>query len=102
MNNAFHRPFVDLGISIDHTDITFHAVLQMYAAFSMLITVLLLDLWRLQHVHHAEVMGRELGSQNNRAEAFRAVEAWAHEVEAGTEGSGEAFRAALHALETII
>lgn len=74
----------------------------MNAVLSVLVTVLLIDVWRLQHVHHAEVMGRELGSQNNRAEAFRAVEAWAHEVEAGTEGSGEAFRAALHALETII
>lgn len=88
--------------AMHHTVINKGIPLQMNAVLSVLVTVLLIDVWRLQHVHHAEVMGRELGSQNNRAEAFRAVEAWAHEVEAGTEGSGEAFRAALHALETII
>ena len=88
--------------TVHHTVINKGMPLQMNAVLSVLITVFVIDVWRLQHVHHAEVMGRELGSQNNRAEAFRAVEAWAHEVEAGTEGSGEAFRAALHALETII
>ena len=88
---------------VHHTNITKRVPLQMNAVLSVLVTLFVLDLWRMQHVHHARVMNAVLKrSQNNRAEAFRAVEAWAHEVEAGTEGSGEAFRAALHALETII
>lgn len=46
--------------------------------------------------------GKSLQARTQSIEAMAAVEAWSYEVEAGTEGAGEALRASLQALKSTL